>query len=174
MIAKNIVLIGMPGAGKSTLGILLAKQLGTDFVDTDILIQVDQGATLQEILELTDYLNLRRLEQQVLINLSGNGKVIATGGSAVYSEAGMQQLKANGTVIFLDLSLTTLTERVTDFDQRGIACRPDQSFADLFTERRPLYQQYADITIDCDHQTPAQTLAKIVGDLFPVQDSAID
>ena len=162
MIAKNIVLIGMPGAGKSTLGILLAKQLGADFVDTDILIQVDQGATLQAIIECTDYLNLRRIEEQILIDLSGSGKVIATGGSAVYSEAGMQQLKANGTVIFLDLSLATLIERVNDFDQRGIACRPDQSFADLFTERRPLYQQYADITIDCDQQSPAQTLAVII------------
>lgn len=152
----------MPGAGKSTLGILLAKQLGAEFVDTDILIQVDQGATLQEILEATGHLSLRRIEEQILIELSASGKVIATGGSAVYSEAGMQQLKANGTVIFLDLSLSTLTARVTDLDRRGIACRPDQSFADLFAERRPLYQQYADVTIDCDHQNPAQTLAKIV------------
>jgi len=152
----------MPGAGKSTLGILLAKQLGADFVDTDILIQVDQGATLQQILDSTDYLNLRRIEEKILINLSESGKVIATGGSAVYSEAGMEQLKANGTVVFLDLSLALVKERVTDFEQRGVACRPDQSFADLFAERRPLYQQYADITIECDYQNPAQTLASIV------------
>ena len=96
----SIVLIGMPGAGKSTLGILLAKELGLDFVDTDIAIQVREGRTLQEILDSSDYLHLREIEEQILLSEDIAGKVVATGGSAVYSDAGMARLKETATVIF--------------------------------------------------------------------------
>lgn len=161
VIAKNIILIGMPGAGKSTLGILLAKQLGMDFVDTDILIQVAYGKTLQQIINEFDYLRLREYEEQVLIDLDCSGSVIATGGSAVYSEPGMLQLKTNAQTVFLDLDLKQLTQRVDDFDHRGIARRNDQSFADLYAERRPLYQKYADISIDCNYLDIEQSLLAI-------------
>jgi len=163
--AKSIVLIGMPGAGKSTVGLLLAKQLGMDFVDTDIIIQVIHGKTLQQIISDSDYLTLRHYEQQVLLDLDSAEKVIATGGSAVYSAAGMAHLKANASVIFLDLGLQQLTQRVTDFDSRGIARRSDQSFEDLFAERRPLYQQYADLSIDCSGLSIDQCLQQITGKL---------
>ena len=165
MIAKNIILIGMPGAGKSTLGILLAKQLGMDFVDTDIMIQVAHSKTLQQIINEFDYLRLRQYEEQILINLDCTESVIATGGSAVYSDLGMQQLKANALTVFLDLDLRQLIQRVDNFDDRGIARRNDQSFADLFAERRPLYQKYADISIDCNYLDIQQSLLAITNKL---------
>ena len=148
---KSIVLIGMPGAGKSTIGILLAKELGLDFIDTDISIQVRWGETLQQITDESGYMVLRDYEEQVLLSENIDHKVVATGGSAVYSDAGMARLKASATVIFLDVSLPALQQRVTNFDTRGIARRPEQSFEDLFAERSLLYQRYADIRIDCSN-----------------------
>jgi shikimate kinase len=165
VIAKNIILTGMPGAGKSTLGILLAKQLGMDFVDTDIMIQVAHGKTLQQIINEFDYLRLREYEEQILINLNCTESVIATGGSAVYSELGMQQLRANGLVVFLDLGLEQLAQRIDNFDARGIARHDDQSFADLYAERRPLYQKYADISVDCNHLAIEQALMAIIQEI---------
>lgn len=148
---KSIVLIGMPGAGKSTIGILLAKELGLDFIDTDISIQVRWGKTLQQITDESGYMVLRDYEEQVLLSENIDHKVVATGGSAVYSDAGMARLKASATVILLDVSLPALQQRVTNFDTRGIARRPEQSFEDLFAERSLLYQRYADIRIDCSN-----------------------
>jgi shikimate kinase len=162
LMTKNIILIGMPGAGKSTIGLLLAKQLGKDFVDTDIMIQVAHGKTLQQIIHKTDYLTLRQYEEQILVNLQVENKVIATGGSAVYSQRGMQQLKANGVAVFLDVSLERTIMRISNFDERGIARRSDQSLADLYAERRPLYQQHADITLDCNLLDIEQTLQKVI------------
>ena len=159
---KSIVLIGMPGAGKSTVGILLAKELGLDFIDTDVSIQVQQGKTLQQISDESGYMAVRDCEEQVLLNEDIAGKVIATGGSAVYSEAGMARLNANATLIFLDVSLPVLKARVSNFNSRGIARRPDQSFDDLFTERSALYQQYGDVTVDCSHLSIDEALQAIV------------
>ena len=123
----------MPGAGKSTIGILLAKTLGLDFLDTDISIQVKHNQTLQQIADQDGYLVLRDYEEQILLTEDIESKVVSTGGSAVYSELGMRRLKTNAVVVFLDVSLEQLEMRVTDFASRGIARRPDQSFADLFT-----------------------------------------
>jgi shikimate kinase len=155
---NSIVLIGMPGAGKSTVGILLAKELGLGFVDTDVAIQVREGKTLQEILDTSDYLNLRAVEEQVLLSEPIDGKVVATGGSAVYSQAGMARLKDSATIVFLDVPLRELEKRISNFDSRGIARKPDQSLESLFEERCKLYRQYADICIDCDQQSLEQTL----------------
>jgi shikimate kinase len=155
---NSIVLIGMPGAGKSTVGILLAKELGLGFVDTDVAIQVREGKMLQEILDTSDYLNLRAVEEQVLLSEPIDGKVVATGGSAVYSQAGMARLKDSATIIFLDVPLRELEKRISNFDSRGIARKPDQSLESLFEERCKLYRQYADICIDCDQQSLEQTL----------------
>lgn len=163
--AKNIILIGMPGAGKSTIGLLLAKKLGKDFVDTDQLIQQAHNRSLQQIIDKSGYLTLRQYEEQILINLAYADTVVATGGSAVYSDSGMQRLRANGVVVFLDLNLEELKRRVTNFNERGIARRSDQSMEDLYAERRPLYQQYADITLDCtalDIQKTLQSVLKIL------------
>ena len=154
----SVVLIGMPGAGKSTLGILLAKELGLDFVDTDVAIQVREGRTLQDILDSSDYLHLRDIEEQILLSEEIAGKVVATGGSAVYSEAGMARLKKSAIIVFLDVPLQALRQRISNFDSRGIARRPEQSLESLFEERGALYKKYADIRIDCDQKSLQQTL----------------
>lgn len=162
MIENNsVILVGMPGAGKSTLGVLLAKELGLDFLDTDLSIQVHEGRSLQDIMDAEGYMKLREIEEQVLLKTDASGKVISTGGSAVYSDAGMQHLKAQGTVVFLDVSLDELRRRIHNFDTRGIARRPDQSFEELFEERCALYNKYADMRFDCNGKTPAEILSEI-------------
>lgn len=172
MKTKNIVLIGMPGAGKSTVGVLLAKELGLSFIDTDVLIQVRQQQTLQELLDAQGYLALRAAEEKVLLCLFDgsdeyDGVVVATGGSAVYSEKGMKHLGSSATIIYLDVPLNELRKRVINYDSRGIAARADQSFEDLFAERNALYQQYGEVMIpafDCraeDVVVAIKTLVKI-------------
>ena len=147
---KNLVLIGMPGSGKSTIGIILAKNTSRDFVDTDVVIQTHEHRSLQDILNKEGYMALREIEEKWVMTLDVQNSVIATGGSVVYSEKSMAHLSENGTIIFLNVSLETLKQRITDYDQRGIARRPDQSFEDLFEERSILYRKYADITIASD------------------------
>lgn len=159
---SNLVLIGMPGAGKSTVGIILAKQAKRAFIDTDVLIQTSQGRTLQEIIDTDGYLALRRIEEEILLGLDLRNHVIATGGSAVYSDAAMTRLKSNGIVIFLDVDLPTIESRIKDFGTRGLAKRPDQDLADLFRERCALYRKYADITIRCKGMTQEEVGAAIV------------
>lgn len=157
----NIVLIGMPGAGKSTNGLLLAKALGKDFVDTDVLIQVREGRTLQQIMDSSDYLQLRQIEESVLQEIDIQNTVIATGGSAVYSKEGMTHLKENGIVIYLETPIQTLKQRIHDYETRGIAKHPEQGFEDLYQERCRLYNQYADICIHCDQQSPEEIVQQI-------------
>jgi shikimate kinase len=161
---SNLVLIGMPGSGKSTVGVILAKRTARDFVDTDVLIQTLQGRTLQDIVDTDGYLELRQIEEKVLLGLSVRNHVIATGGSAVYSEQAMQHLKADSILIFLDVDLDTLQSRVLDFSTRGLAKRPDQSFADLFAERFPLYTKHADITINCAGLNQEDVCVRIVAE----------
>ncbi|MAO15015.1 MULTISPECIES: shikimate kinase [unclassified Marinobacter] len=144
---RNLIFIGMPGSGKSTIGVLVAKRLGMGFIDTDLLIQEQAGRTLQEIVDQDGYVALRQIEEQVLLALYVHNQVISTGGSAVYSDAAMQHLKRNGTVVFLDISLETVIHRIGDYSLRGISRRPDQSLAELFEERFALYTRYADLTI---------------------------
>lgn len=158
---NNIVLIGMPGAGKSTVGVLLAKRAALDFVDTDVLIQTAQQRTLQAIVDTDGQAALRKIEEGILLGLTRQHCVIATGGSAVYSELAMQHLKAAGVVVFLDVDIATLESRVKDFSERGLAKDPDQTFAQLFAERLPLYQKYADITIKSVGQSPEDLCAEI-------------
>lgn len=147
--SSNVVLIGMPGSGKSTVGVLLAKRLGLGFIDTDLLIQEHAGRTLQEIVDGDGYQALRRIEEQVLLKLEVQRQVISTGGSAVYSDLAMQHLKADGVVVFLDIPLEIVLERIGDYSARGISRGPDQSLDDLFTERFELYSRAADVAIDC-------------------------
>jgi shikimate kinase len=161
-IFSNIVLIGMPGAGKSTIGVLLAKQTALGFVDTDLLIQSAAGRSLQAIVDREGYLALRQLEEQVLLGLSVNKHVIATGGSAVYSERAMAHLKTNGLVIYLDVDLATLSARIDNLGRRGLAKRPDQTLADLLHERTALYQRYADLTIPCTGLSHEQVCERII------------
>jgi len=161
----NIILIGMPGAGKSTVGIILAKQTLRDFVDTDVLIQSSQKRTLQDIVDTEGYAALRKIEEDVLLGVSVRECVIATGGSAVYSDSAMQHLKSTGIAVFLDVDLPTLESRIHDLRTRGIAKRPDQDFADLFRERFSLYSRYADITIKYAGLTQEEVCARIMDEL---------
>ncbi len=159
---SNIILIGMPGSGKSTVGVIIAKQSCKAFLDTDVIIQTRTGKTLQDIVDREGYLALRDIEESVLLELRPKDTVIATGGSAVYSECAMNHLKENGMVVFLDADLPTIRSRVSDFGSRGLAKRPDQSLEELFNERRPLYQQYADLTIACKGMTHEEVSARIL------------
>ena len=159
---SNIVLIGMPGSGKSTVGIILAKLTSRDFVDTDVLIQISQGRTLQDIVDTEGYMVLREIEERILLKLHCVNHVIATGGSAVYSHAAMTHLKSNGAVVFLNVELPVLESRIHNFAARGLAKRPDQSIEDLFEERFPLYARYADVTIACKDFTQEEVCEEII------------
>ncbi|HLT14934.1 MAG TPA: shikimate kinase [Marinobacter sp.] len=159
---QNLVFIGMPGSGKSTVGVLVAKRLGLGFVDTDLLIQQEAGRTLQEIVDEDGYQALRHIEEQVLLALDVQGQVISTGGSAVYSEAAMRHLKASGTVVFLDISLKRVIERIGDHSSRGISRRPEQSLAELFDERFALYTRYADVTVNGEELNQDQVCEAVI------------
>ncbi|MDP5209748.1 shikimate kinase [Microbulbifer sp. 2205BS26-8] len=159
---NSIVLIGMPGAGKSTLGVLLAKEMALDFVDTDVLIQARKGKTLQQIIAERGYLNLRSIEGEIIASAHLPRHVIATGGSVVYSETGMANLRSFGTVVFLECSAEELRRRIHNYESRGIAKAPGQTFEALFTERQALYRQYADMTVRCDGLTLQEVLEQLV------------
>lgn len=163
--SSNIVLIGMPGAGKSTVGPLLAQSILRDFLDTDLVIQASQKRTLQDIVNTDGQAALRQIEEEVLLSLACQHHVIATGGSAVYSEQGMMHLKAGGIVIFLNVDLATLESRVDNFNTRGLVKRADQTLTQLFDERLPLYRKYTDITINCAGLSPKEVCARIVAEL---------
>jgi shikimate kinase len=144
---STISLIGMPGAGKSTVGVLLAKLTGLAFNDTDLEIQIRAGATLQEIVDSRGHVALRALEEEILLAVPLQGSVIATGGSVVYSDRIMQRLQQAGPVVYLEVSLPTLEARVAAAPPRGIASEPGHSYADIFAERTPLYRRYANLTV---------------------------
>ena len=152
----------MPGSGKSTVGVILAKKTSRDFVDTDLLIQKSRKRKLQEIVDTDGYACLRNIEENVLLELCVQRHVIATGGSAVYSDRAMAHLKSDGLVIFLDVDLATLESRISDFSMRGLAKRPEQSFSELFDERSGLYAKYADITIECSRLTQEDVCSRII------------
>ena len=159
---SNITLIGMPGAGKSTIGIILAKYLTFGFIDTDVLIQINHQKSLQEIMDEHDYLTLRRIEEQEILKLNVERHIISTGGSAVYSSKAMAHLAAISRIIFLEVDFPEITRRIHNFEQRGIARCKDQSFEALFAERKILYEQYAELTIPCRSLDQEQVAEKIV------------
>jgi len=158
----SLILIGMPGAGKSTAGPILARRTGRPFLDCDTLLAEREKRGLQEIVDGDGYLALRAIEERLLLSLPAGRYVIATGGSAVYSDRAMRHLKTLGPVIWLRLHLEELASRIDNFAGRGLAKRPDQSLADLYAERLPLYQRYADATVDCDGLSPEQVVAQIL------------
>jgi shikimate kinase len=159
---KNITLIGMPGAGKSTVGVVLAKKLSLAFVDTDILIQARHGRSLQDILDSDGYKVLRQLEEEEILHLQARNSVIATGGSAVYSVRAMEHLQRISTIVFLDLPYTDICRRIHDFDTRGIACAPEQSFEELYAERVRLYRVYADVAVNAPDATQDEVADSII------------
>ncbi|MEN8262825.1 MAG: shikimate kinase [Nitrospirota bacterium] len=147
---SNITLIGMPGAGKSTVGIILAKIMSFGFIDTDVLIQINRQKSLQEIIDGSDYLNLREIEEEEILKINIGNHVIATGGSAVYSERAMSHLQSISNIVFLEVEFEEIRRRIHNFETRGIARAETQTFRDLFDERQVLYNKYAELTIDCN------------------------
>ena len=146
---KNLILIGMPGCGKSTVGVLLAKALGYDFLDTDLVIQRRTGRRLQELIDSEGLEAFLAAEDAALCSVETTHTVIATGGSAVYSPAGMAHLAEHGVVVWLRVDLPTLKARLGDFAARGIAGIGAKTLDDLYAEREPLYARYAQITVNC-------------------------
>ncbi len=158
----NLVLIGMPSSGKSTAGVLLAKRIGYGFLDTDLIIQGEQGALLSQIIEREGTEGFLAIEERVNAGLMAQRCVIATGGSVCYSPRAMQHLKSLGKVVYLQLSKDEVARRIPDLVSRGVVMRGNvHSLGELFSERCPLYERYADITVHCDGQTIDETVAAI-------------
>tara|TARA_B110000503_G_scaffold141430_1_gene234968 strand:- start:1204 stop:1680 length:477 start_codon:yes stop_codon:yes gene_type:complete len=154
----------MPGCGKSTVGVILAKSLSYNFLDTDLLIQSSLQRSLQDIVDKDGHLALRKIEEDALRSLHIQKHVVATGGSAVYSERAMAHLASIGTVVFLDVDLASLQQRIQNFGTRGLAKRPEQSLADLFTERETLYRNVAEITVNCSGLTQEDVCSRIIAE----------
>jgi len=147
---RNIVLIGMPGAGKSTVGVVLAKRMGYRFVDSDLVIQEKEGKLLHELIEEHGVEGFWKIENDVNASLDMEKSVIATGGNAIYGTQAMEHLKEIGCVVYLKLSYEEIAERLGDLNARGVTLMPGQTLHDLYEERTPLYEKYADTIVECD------------------------
>jgi len=145
----NIILIGMSGAGKSTLGILLAKAIGKEFLDTDLLIQKKTGALLQNTIDQQGIEAFLETEEKVILSITAQNTVIATGGSVIYSEAAMSHLKKLGSIIYLHVPFDEIEKRVNNIKSRGIIMRKGRSLKDVYDERTPLYRRYCDAIVEC-------------------------
>ncbi len=159
---SNIVLIGMPGCGKSTCGVLLAKIALMDFVDTDLLIQQKEGVRLQNIIDKKGIEKFIEIENSVLASLNVENTIISTGGSAIYSEEGMMHLKENGIVLYIKIDLQIVIERIKDFSMRGIVIRKGDTLEDLLKERAPLYEKYADIVVNSTSADASENVEKML------------
>lgn len=146
---KNIILIGMPGSGKSTVGVVLAKRLGYQFVDSDLVIQEKTGKLLYQLIEELGEAGFLELENEINAGLQAKRAVIATGGSAVYGKEAMAHFKEMGKVVYLSLPYKELRERLGDLHKRGVVLREGYTLKELYEERVPLYEKYADLVIDC-------------------------
>ena len=158
---SNIVLIGMPGAGKSTVGVVLAKKLGFAFVDSDLVIQSREGKLLHEIISERGIEEFWSVEEEANASIDAHRTVIATGGSAVYGSRAMEHFKRIGTVIYLKLSCDAIADRLGDLNERGVTLRDGQGLRELYAERVPLYEKYADLTIDCEHLSIREIVGQI-------------
>lgn len=159
----NIVLIGMPGVGKSTIGVVLAKVLGYQFVDADLVIQEKEGKLLCEIIEEVGADGFIEVENRINSQIEAHHAIIATGGSVVYGREAMEHLRQIGTVIYLKLPYEELNRRLRDIKGRGVVLKDGQTLRDLYEERVPLYEKYADITVDEHQLTVEETIEKIMG-----------
>lgn len=159
---KNIVLIGMPGVGKSTIGVILAKQLGYEFVDSDLVIQKRENRLLREIIDEKGVDGFIQVENQVNASLGVEKSIIATGGSVVYGREAMEHLKKTGKIVYLRLSYESLERRLSNLKGRGVILREGQTLKHIYDERIPLYEMYADYTIDEENLDIEGTLQKIL------------
>ena len=161
----NIVLIGMPGVGKSTVGVILAKILGYQFVDADLVIQKEEGKLLKDIIAEKGTDGFIQVENRVNSNLQVHESVVATGGSVVYGTEAMEHLSEIGTVIYLKQSLRKLERRLRNIKNRGVVLRPGQTLKDLYRERTVLYEKYADIVVDESDLNVEQTVEAVIAAL---------
>jgi shikimate kinase len=159
---KNIVLIGMPSAGKSTLGVLLAKSLCMPFTDTDLIIQEKENMLLQDIINNFGIDHFLEVEEKVILDCNFTNHIVATGGSVVYSELAMEHLKKNGIVIYLKLDYKEIEQRLNNIKTRGVAITAGQTLKDLYDIRTPLYEKYADITVDCSNKDMEASVEEII------------
>lgn len=159
---NNIVLIGMPGVGKSTIGVILAKVLGYQFVDADLLIQQQEGKLLKDIIADVGTEGFIQVENRVNASIQAEKTIIATGGSVVYGKEAMEHLKSIGTVIYLKVSFEILQKRLADIKGRGVVLKEGQDLCALFEERAPLYENYADIEISEEDLSVEETVEKLV------------
>ncbi len=158
---KNVILIGMPGAGKSTVGVVLAKRLGYTFLDSDLVIQQKYGKLLHELIREHGVEGFWKIESDVNAGLTCDKTVIATGGSAIYGAEAMEHLRSIGTVVYLRLTLSQIEERLGDLTERGVTLREGQDLKALYEERTPLYEKYAHVIIDCDGQKVRELVTRI-------------
>lgn len=158
---KNIVLIGMPGAGKSTIGVLLAKSMLMDFTDTDLLIQREYSKSLCDIINEKGIKSFLDIENQVICNSSFYNTVVATGGSAVYGKEAMENLKEDSVIVYLKVKPEILEKRIDNIHTRGIAMEKGTTINELYLQRAPLYEKYAHITIECDDLTAEECVDMI-------------
>lgn len=162
---KNLVLVGMPGAGKSTIGVVLAKVLGYSFIDSDLVIQEQENRLLKDII-LEDGLEaFLSIEDKANAKIEAEHSVIATGGSVIYGQQAMKHLKEIGIVVYIKLSYETILERLGDITERGVALKEGQNLYSLYEERCPLYDKYADITVDGEEKSIREMVATIVEQL---------
>ena len=159
---KNIVLIGMPGVGKSSAGVVLAKALGYHFVDADLVIQSEEGKLLSEIIEEVGNEGFLQIEDRINSSINVQKSVIATGGSAIYGENAMKHFKETSNIVYLKASFETINARLSNLKGRGVAIKANQTLKDLYDERCVLYEKYADLTVSLDGLTIEDTIRKIV------------
>ncbi len=167
---NNIILIGMPGSGKSTVGVLLAKALGLDFLDVDLVIQQREGALLQEIVDSRGVEGFLDAEEAAVKSLACTGHVIAPGGSAVCREGAAEHLKALGVMVYLHLPLKALVKRLSNMATRGIAMAPGETLQDVYDRRAPIYEAYADLTVEADNPALQDTVAAVLNALGAPED----
>lgn len=158
----NIILIGMPGAGKSTIGVVLAKALGMNFLDTDLVIQERTNEKLQNIINRNGMEYFLNVEKEAILSINCGKHIIATGGSVVYKEESMAHLKQLGTIVYLDVSYEEIKRRINNITTRGIAIRKGATLKDIYVEREKLYNQYVEIKIDCNNKTVEEIVADFV------------
>jgi len=162
---KNIVLIGVPSAGKSTVGVILAKTLRMNFIDTDIVIQENTGRLLQEIITMDGIDAFLKIEESTILSLNCTNSIIATGGSVVFRDKSMDYLKTDGLVIYLNIVFEEMVQRLNNITTRGIVLTEGQSLLDMYNQRIPLYEKYADISIDCSKEEVEDIVGKIIDEV---------
>lgn len=162
---ENIVLIGMPGAGKSTVGVVLAKHMGRRFLDSDLVIQEKTGKLLHEIISEKGLEGFLAIENEINCGLERNGSVIATGGSVIYGSRAMEHLRQTGTVVYLKLSYEEIESRLGDLKKRGVALKEGQTLRDLYEERIPLYEKYADFVLECGRKSIRTIVEELAAEL---------